>query len=515
MADTYDISNLAKVSADGFTAASFPEIKNAYVEAMRTIYGSDIDVSDASADGQYVMMESLILNNIYRTLESLSDNLSIASASGTYLDVLSQLSGITRRDETYSTVNLIVTNTTDSFQKPDYLFFRDNAGNDWQWLNPVDYTSTTSVVFLTNVATAITATACKLGPIAAPEGTVFETVNLSGLQVKMEEGTSATLGQSRETDAELKTRRFRSLGQSGRTVIDSLQANLLNLSGMEDVWVFANNTGTQQTMIDNQEVASHDVYAVTYPQHNVNVPNAIVGEAIYNALTPGIKTPNVALNGKSLTIQVADAIETKLQWKQAPEQADVFHIYLKLTSAGETDNSLGSTAQKSQIKNSILTYLNNVRLGQQVDLQELAQIIQSVDFKTKKYGNATYNVAGITRNNEEGSETTIPGAYTLPLARYYYDDVTFSEDGKTITPQIKLKTPSVYIMGSTVTWTGNYSDTIGAEYKIDDGEVKSAPGKQIKITAGQTIQVRAIDKTTDTIYLPSDWSAPITYTGGN
>lgn len=517
MADTYDISNLAKLTADGFTAASFPEIKNAYVEAMRAIYGTDIDVSDASADGQYVMMESLILNNIYRTLESLSDNLSIASASGTYLDVLSQLSGITRRDETYSTVDLIVTATGNKGVTPPHLFFRDNAGNDWLWLNPMDYAGNLKVTFSSGVATAITATACKLGPIAAPAGTLFETVNNGELQVKMEDGTSATLGQSRETDSELKARRFRSLGQSGKTVIDALQANLLNLSGMEDVWVFANNTNNEASMLDGQKVATHDVYVVTYPQHNITVPDMIVGEAIYNTLTPGIKTPEIA-GGKHLEIQIADNISTTFYWKQAPEQPDVFKIYLSLTAAGETDNSLGSDAQRTQIKNAILTYLNNVQLGQQVDLQALAQVIQAADFKTWKYGYTTYTVAGIEKtanDTTEGSSTTIPAPYTLPLARYYYDTVSFSADGKTITPQIKLKTPVVRLTGNTASWA-NDPNSNKCVYKINNGDPVDAAGHEtVQLTAGQTIQVQVSNTTSGTIYAPSDWSTPVTYTGGN
>lgn len=517
MADTYDISNLAKLTADGFTAASFPEIKDAYVAAMRAIYGTDIDVSDASADGQYVMMESLILNNIYRALESLSDNLSIASASGTYLDILSQLSGITRRDETYSTVNLIVTNMDNTKLTPEFLFFRDNAGNDWQWLNPVNYTGTTSVTFLPGVATAITATACKLGPIAAPAGTTFETVDHSEYQVKMEDGASAILGQSRETDSELKARRFRSLGQSGKTVIDALHANLVNLSGMEDAWVFANNTNAAATMLDSQKVEPHDVYVVTYPQHNVTVPDVTVGETIYSTLTPGIKTPEIT-GGKELKIQIADNISTTFKWKQAPEQPDVFNIYLNLTAAGETDNSLGSDAQRTQIKTAILTYLNNIQLGQQIDLQVLAQVIQAADFKTKKYGFQTYIVAGIKRTVDgtaEGSTTTIPAAYTLPLARYYYDTVSFSDGGASIMAQIKLKTPVVQLNGNTASWT-NDPNSNKCVYKINDGDPVDAAGQTtVQLTAGQTIQVQVSNTTAGTIYASSDWSAPVTYTGGN
>ena len=243
----------------------------------------------------------------------------------------------------------------------------------------------------------------------------------------------------------------------------------------------------------------------------------IVGEAIYNTLTPGIKTPTIT-SGKHLEIQIADNISTTFYWKQAPEQPDAFKIYLSLTAAGEADNSLGSDAQRTQIKNAILTYLNNVQLGQQVDLQALAQVIQAADFKTRKYGYTTYTVAGIekTANDKtEGSSTIIPAPYTLPLARYYYDTVSFSADGKTITPQIKLKTPVVRLTGNTASWT-NDPNSNKCIYTINNGEPVDAAGHEtVQLTAGQTIQVQVSNTTAGTIYAPSDWSAPVTYAGGN
>ena len=107
----YDVTQLAKTDNNGFTAALFPQIKDAYVKKMQEIYGYDIDVSSASADGQFVMMESLVLNNIYRTLESIANNMSPAAASGKYLDILASLSGTFRRRETYSTANIYIANS--------------------------------------------------------------------------------------------------------------------------------------------------------------------------------------------------------------------------------------------------------------------------------------------------------------------------------------------------------------------------------------------------------------------
>ena len=87
----YDVTQLAVANNNGFSAALFPQIKDAYVRKMQEIYGYDIDVSSASADGQFIMAEALVLNNIYRTLEGIADGLMPASATGKYLDILASL----------------------------------------------------------------------------------------------------------------------------------------------------------------------------------------------------------------------------------------------------------------------------------------------------------------------------------------------------------------------------------------------------------------------------------------
>ena len=237
----YDIEQLAKVDSNGFQAALFPQIKDAYVKKMQEIYGYDIDVSSASADGQFVMAESLVLNNIYRTLESLSDNLSPASATGKYLDILASLSGAFRQGATYSTATVYIANNSTVPLTPSYLLLNDKNGNRWQWINPIESTNTYKVTFPPkngnnyNV-TAIEVTCTELGPIVASSTgqynmskpadrntvfnlpakdrgcDIFETINAGSLSVYQQ--SDAITGFAEETDASLRARRLRSFGQS-------------------------------------------------------------------------------------------------------------------------------------------------------------------------------------------------------------------------------------------------------------------------------------------------------------
>ena len=429
----YDITELAKVDANGFQAALFPQIKDAYVKKMQEIYGYDIDVSSGSADGQYVMAQSLVLNNIYRTMEALSDNLSPASASGTYLDVLASLSGAFRRGRTYSTATVYIANGSTTDQDPEYLLLNDKNGNRWQWINPIGMDGKRKVTFPakdgTNwVATAITVTCTELGAInatatgtlteggkqvpvdmsnqahrnaifnMAPKnrgGDIYETVSASMLAVYQKD--SAVAGSEEETDASLRARRLRSFGQSGRTVEDSLVANLLSVSGVTDAYVIPNDTSADLGPVaDGVTIPSHSVYVTVATQAEVAVPDIDVALTIYNTMTPGIPTYAPAATStsgvfKSEDIKITDTISNTVKWKATSEIQP--KVELKLILQNGTTSLTAD--QFSAIKTAAMGYMNDIPLGTDFSAIMLKQLVEAADFRTTKYGLPTYQVQSV------------------------------------------------------------------------------------------------------------------------
>lgn len=452
----YDVTQLAVANNNGFSAALFPQIKDAYVRKMQEIYGYDIDVSSASADGQFIMAEALVLNNIYRTLEGIADGLMPASATGKYLDILASLSGTFRRTETYSRVELYLANTGTVDATPDKLLFVDKSGNRWQWLNPVDINGAAQVTLPAkkgdNVTpVAITATCMVLGPVAAVGantafatqedynkvfakaaqdrgGDIYATVNAGTIAVF--QNKTATLGQAEESDAALRARRIRSFGKTGTTVTDALIASLCNINGVVDAWVYS-ATDTVQTMADGIVVPVHSAYVVVATQNGVDVPDAVIGEVIYSGMTPGI--PTVAATGakggtaKSYEIPVTSLLSTTTRWKNAAyltPRVTVTLNYLNGTTALTDD-------QVTAIKAAAVNYFNSIPIEGSADPRELALLIASADFRTLKYGLPTFSVAGIKAGS---TDFTMPKP--LPLARFGYDvntGVTYDAASKTLT----------------------------------------------------------------------------------
>lgn len=474
----YDIEQLAKVDSNGFQAALFPQIKDAYVKKMQEIYGYDIDVSSASADGQFVMAESLVLNNIYRTLESLSDNLSPASATGKYLDILASLSGAFRQGATYSTATVYIANNSTVPLTPSYLLLNDKNGNRWQWINPIESTNTYKVTFPPkngnnyNV-TAIEVTCTELGPIAASSTgqynmskpadrntvfnlpakdrgcDIFETINASSLSVYQQ--SDATIGFAEETDASLRARRLRSFGQSGRTVLDSVASNLLNVPGVIDSWVYSNNTNTDSAALaDGAVVPPHSVYAVIATQPDINVPSVNIGTAIYNTMTPGIATtdPGNAIQGGNInseSFNITDRLTNTIYWKKALLTDPVLTI--EFTLKNDLDGKMLSDNQKTAITNTIKEFFNNINIGEDVSMPLLTQLIESVDFRTAKYGLPTYEVKSIFVKGLGDTTDQKNNILKNPLTRFYYYRAQ-EWNGNTLTMGSGLAWPTMPIVAT-------------------------------------------------------------------
>lgn len=441
-----DITNLAQVTEGGISCATFPEIKDALARKMQEIYGYDIDLSTASADGQYVMMEALVLNNIYRTLESLVNNLSLASASGKYLDILSNLSGVFRRQATYSTANVYIKNRGKTKVISTYLEFLDKNGNIWQWMNPLNVDGDNQISFDVGSITPIVVTCEELGPYNAVGGhllsegkeisTVFENsfyyssgdingcITTTDLLVYQDE--DAFVGQSVESDSELRSRRLKSLGQAGTTVLESLRSKLIGIPGVLDCVIYSNNTFVPMKIDDTNVLNSNEVFTAISIQPNISIPTNIIGTIIYNTITPGIAT----LGEESYQIKINQTYTNIVKWRQTTGTDVKFLITLTPTS-----NNTISTNQFSVIYQSVSSYLNSLNMSDYFSGYDLAQVVNGADFRNNVYNTATYMCSKIQycTNNPDTTNPTYKTIYDantniscfLNYTKFYYTDTTF------------------------------------------------------------------------------------------
>lgn len=409
--------NLINLTGAGLQIATLTEIRSALIDEYKSIYGSDIDLSTGSADGVYVNNQALIINNLLNVIQILYSNLDVNTATGVYLDALCALANITRKQPTASNASLQV--TTNGVAVPDVstITFIDQAGTEWKYIGKE------TISLSTSETKEITVTCSELGAIQAPVGWINNTIEALSLDVQ--QLNPANVGTELETDFQLRARRNQSSGANGITVLESLSGNLLNLSGIEDVYIYNNNTASNITAKDTTTVDAHSIYVVIRQTTGVNIDDSIIGSIIHEKLTPGIhscdstassangtaKSYNYPIKVLGQTIEDAQQL---VYWKQAKGIAPEIQATI-------TPLNYFTTDEFDVIKSTMINYLNQLPLS--TDLSDTEIIIQLAGADPLFKSRPTYivDVNSITISNATNPDTYFAYqnmTYTLQNGKY-------------------------------------------------------------------------------------------------
>lgn len=441
---TYD--KLGSVAGSGLDIALFPQIRNAIANRMKEIYGNDIDLSTASADGQYINMEALITNNMYNLISMLYSNLNPNTASGQYLDILCSLCNITRKSATKSTAQLYVKYIGTGNYVPDTITVMDRDGVEWIWTNPTSYQNLNEkqYTFEENADPYLLIFECKKeGANQAFKGDYSTTIEWSApdflehngsIYLPVEYGVfkvyqieNAVVGENAENDNSLRTRKNRYIGENSLTTYEGLESALYNFNGVEDVFVGNSVTGTETNFGDDVEVPLHDIYVCVRYKDGLDSTalDSEIANIIYRNLTPGVKTcpynTNTGQGGtaKAMTFYLAGSLYTTINWKKCTSVKPQIIINYNKTDAYTTANN------QESIKTSLLNYLNNVKINDTVLSSNIQQAFLAGNIKVNGY-----NTAFPTSCTIDGE-----GSYDAPLTYLQYNasDFVFDEEHGTLT----------------------------------------------------------------------------------
>lgn len=448
----YDISQLAEITENGFTAALFPQIRDAYALKMMEIYGNDIDISSASADGQFINMEALILNNIYRTLETIDRNMNPSTASGKYLDILCGFSNIYRQNETFSTCQVYIKNISNDDWNKKSITFIDKNNLEWIWYNPINFEREYIESIKAGEVRTITVTCTTLGAnMAYGTGISYEAAISSNPKFwndltkdnngdiyqaigsgtfKVYQVSNAIPGKTRETDSQLRSKKLNLIGNGSQTVLESLKSKLLSIEGISDCFVTHNVGGTVE-LDDGISVGKHHVYIALRYETGVNVSPWDIGSTIYKALTPGVPTQKYEIidsDNDSTTIE--NKYGKSESQKIAVTNNQTIDIYWKKCKANnpkieitfDTKLKTFTPQQENLIKSVLKDFLNNIGLDDIISTTEIQTLFMSADLKNG--GLSTYFSTGCSIKGEDGSEL-VNNKNHLTYCEYTNDDFKF------------------------------------------------------------------------------------------
>jgi len=407
--------DLISYGKQGIIVADYAKIREVLINRFKLIYGSDIDLSSTSADGQWIEEQSLFFNNILQMVKQFYANLDPRKASGEFLDIIASYTNVMRLPATRSNVSVLIEGLTPniSYTTNEPLVLLDRNGTTW-----------TCSAFTTNSSgTGIAIATCdEFGPIRAEVGFIYTTVELlNGVTITMQ--SDAIVGRNRENDSQLRARRNNSLSSKGTTVIESIISELLITTGILDATIYNNDTGANLTSKDGTVIPSNSIYVLLRKNENIDIPNEKIGSIIYEKKTPGIYTMISDITGdrKSYNYPNTLNITQTVNWKDCTPISP--EIKIEITPRNFFVSGSDETSTGIIVGNNIIAYLNDLRLSEDIKYFEL---LSEVLYSDPLFRNInTYTVVSIKIDDVEGD-------YTNPDTYFKYTNIAISTSGSNV-----------------------------------------------------------------------------------
>ena len=156
---------------------------------------------------------------------------------------------------------------------------------------------------------------------------------------------------------------------------------MLDISGIEDVRIINNNTGSDQYIVeDDFDLLNHNVYIILKYREGITIQDETIGKVIYNKMTPGVVTQTATddLNGEMKSYDIVlggGLLSTNTKWKRCIPMFPTITVKFSYTENYIKGSSAFSKHELS-IVDSYLTYLNNKNINESIQMSSLRYLIQ-------------------------------------------------------------------------------------------------------------------------------------------
>lgn len=248
-----ELSDLVYIDETGYHFEDYPAFLAWVQEQYRLIYGADVYIEPDSQDGQFLAILAKAFYDTAALGASVYNSFSPVTAQGTGLSRNVKINGLTRREATMSTVDLLITGQAGTVLGVVGAPAVAIDVLEQKWNIPVGTT------IPGGGTVTVTAEAQEAGAVQAAINTVNRIFTPTrGWQSVNNPGGAATAGVARETDAELRARQAVSTANPSLTVFDGTVGSVANLEGVTRVRGYENDTGS----IDANGIPAHSISIV-------------------------------------------------------------------------------------------------------------------------------------------------------------------------------------------------------------------------------------------------------------
>lgn len=273
------------INANGLTVKTAAEITADLVTGMQAIYGSEINVSQNSPDGQMIGIVTQLSVDIRELAVSINNGFDPDQALGVILDQRVTYNNIERAGGTYTIQPIDITASgTIALQGLDVDFdspngtgytVQDAAGNQFILIDSATITAG---------LTTLNFRARNIGVVNVPVNTITSPVTVVlGVTVINNSVGALSVGQQQETDPQLRTRRQQSVALSTTGYLNGLLGAILNLDGVTEAQLYENDTG----VTDSNGIPDHCIWLVVSGGSSSDIANTIYQRKSYGCNIKG------------------------------------------------------------------------------------------------------------------------------------------------------------------------------------------------------------------------------------
>ncbi len=361
------------ITSTGLSIPTYQEILEELINEMKAIYGQDIYLGNDSQDYQMLSIFSLKIYDIMQLLQMVYNNRGPSTATGSGLDSIIKLNGITRKSGIHSTCPVVLTGTPQTQIRNGVV--EDITGYSWSLPDTVTIENTGEVT--------VTATCQVLGPIVSSIGDINKIVTPTLGWDSVANIEAATVGQNVEKDSEVRARQAISVASPSLSVLETLKSSLSTIKNVTQSRIYENDTSET----DNNGLPSNSITAVVDGGSDLDVANILFKK----------KSPGVFTNGTT-AVDVIDAFgetNTIRFYRSSPVDSDVVVNVKKLS--GYTDQIT------ADIKSRIANLLNSYKIGDDVSVSSLWGAALSA---MNSLSNPAFSITSLTAARHGGPQGT-------------------------------------------------------------------------------------------------------------
>jgi uncharacterized phage protein gp47/JayE len=341
---------MAGLDPTGFAIKTLDQIRTELEDDFRGAFGPSFDVSPETPAGQFIGIFAAKLAEGWEIAAAVHAAQSRQGAIGTSLDGIGQLTGTSRLPATKSTVTVTASGTDGTVIPVGAVFSVDTTGAKFASLESRTITAGTATIPCASV---------EYGPVIAAAGTLTVIETPVGGLVSVTNALDAQRGREIETDEAYRIRQVQLLRVQGASTLDSVRADVMDVSGVTACIVFENT----MDVVDADGMPPHSIEVLVQGGDDQDIFDAIL-----STKAAGIETHGT----ESGTAEDSRGVARAIKFSRAIEKP----VYL-IVDVAVTPETFAVDGE-AQIKQALADYGATLQIGTDVVRAQLFRPILGV-----------------------------------------------------------------------------------------------------------------------------------------